>query len=158
MRLLSALKKNAVLQSMVEILDVRREALIGANQRDLALFDPSDRAMYDRLVINDAKVDSMIQAVTEVHDQDDPIGKLIHQHERNDGMRIENRTAPFGTILIIYESRPDVTIEAAMVAFKSNNKILLKGGKEAVHSNRILVDCWHQALEQNDLSKDWVQL
>jgi len=127
MRLLSALKKNAVLQSMVQILDERRATLIGANQKDLALFDPSDRAMYDRLIINDKKVDSMIQAVTDVKEQEDPIGKLIHQHERSDGMRIENRTAPFGTILIIYESRPDVTIEAAVVAFKSNNRIFLKG-------------------------------
>src|SRR5690606_11678308 len=69
-----------------------------------------------------------------------------------------NRTAPFGTILIIYESRPDVTIEAAVVAFKANNKILLKGGKEAVHTNQVLVDCWHRALAENGLAADWIQL
>ena len=67
------------------------------------------------------------------------------------GLKIENKTAPFGTIMIIYESRPDVTIEAAVLAFKANNKILLKGGKEAVYSNIVLEKCWHLALEENGL-------
>jgi glutamate-5-semialdehyde dehydrogenase len=71
---------------------------------------------------------------------------------------VVNKTAPFGTIMIIYESRPDVTIEAAVLAFKANNKIFLKGGKEANHSNIILEECWHEALEENGLSKDWITL
>src|SRR5690606_13414222 len=66
--------------------------------------------------------------------------------------------APFGTIMIIYESRPDVTIEAAVLAFKANNKILLKGGKEALHNNKILVDLWHEALKENGLEEDWITL
>ena len=73
-------------------------------------------------------------------------------------MKVINKTAPFGTILIIYESRPDVTIEAAVLAFKANNKILLKGGKEAFHSNAILEQCWHEALEEIGLNKDWIKL
>jgi glutamate-5-semialdehyde dehydrogenase len=72
-------------------------------------------------------------------------------------MKVENRTSPFGTILIIYESRPDVTIEAAGIAFKSGNKILLKGGKEAKKSNLKLTECWHNALTKNGLSTDNVQ-
>lgn len=60
--------------------------------------------------------------------------------------------------MIIYESRPDVTIEAAVLAFKANNKILLKGGKEANHSNIVLEKCWHEALAENDLPKDWIRL
>src|SRR5690606_32194834 len=85
-------------------------------------------------------------------------GRVRSSGVLDNGLRIENRTAPFGTILIIYESRPDVTIEAAVLAFKANNKILLKGGKEAVNTNRVLVDCWHRALSENGLTTDWIQL
>ena len=71
-------------------------------------------------------------------------------------MRVENRVVPFGKILIIYESRPDVTIEAAISAFKAGNRILLKGGKEARFSNLFLVNLWQQALTANGIDKDWV--
>src|SRR5690606_33636135 len=93
-----------------------------------------------------------------VENQPDPIGNVLSSGVLDNGLRIENRTAPFGTILIIYESRPDVTVEAAVLAFKANNKILLKGGKEAVHTNRVLADCWHRALRENGLTADWIQL
>ena len=71
-------------------------------------------------------------------------------------MQVYNKTASFGTILIIYESRPDVTVEAAGIAFKSGNKIVLKGGKESLHSNLKITELWHKALKQNSASSDWV--
>lgn len=89
--------------------------------------------------------------------QEDPVGKIISTKNLDNGLDITNKTAPFGTIMIIYESRPDVTIEAAVLAFKANNKILLKGGKEALYSNTILVELWHKALEENGLSKAYIQ-
>src|SRR5690606_11490530 len=113
---------------------------------------------YDRLVVDDKKVDDMIRSVREVLEQQDPVGQTRSERVLESGLRIANRTAPFGTIMIIYESRPDVTIEAAVLAFKANNKILLKGGKEAIYSNEALVDLWHQALLENDLEKDWITL
>ncbi len=157
MKLIKTDIKNKVLQSMMNILDRERKNIIAANQKDLDAFDKSDRAMYDRLVVNEAKVDGMIQAVREVMEQDDPVGQEISQRKLENGLHIINKTAPFGTIMIIYESRPDVTIEAAVLAFKANNKILLKGGKEAVHSNEILVQCWHEALKENGLGEEWIQ-
>ena len=150
--------KDKVLGAVKIQLLERREEIITANARDLAAWQGRDEAMYDRLVVDDKKVSLMIKALEDIIADSDPVGSILYTHTHPNGLKVENRTAPFGTVMIIYESRPDVTIEAAMVAFKSNNKILLKGGKEAVHSNRILVDCWHQALAQNDLSKDWVQL
>lgn len=158
MDLLTTQKKDQILQSVRENLADRRVEIIAENKKDLDLAQGLDRAMYDRLVINDKKVDGMIKAIDDIIRDDDPVGKDLYNYTHPNGMRVINRTAPFGTILIIYESRPDVTIEAAMVAFKSNNKILLKGGKEAVHSNKILVDCWHKALEKHGLDEDWVQL
>ncbi len=158
MKLLSTTQKNAVLESMINILDDQREQILEANKKDLDVFDTKDRALYDRLVVSNDKVDEMIKSIENVKAQDDPVGKDISNITLNTGLNVVNKTDPFGTIFIIYESRPDVTVEAAVLAFKANNKILLKGGKEASHSNQKLVECWHQALAQNKLSSDWITL
>ncbi|SFN37586.1 glutamate-5-semialdehyde dehydrogenase [Bizionia echini] len=158
MELLHTDTKNNVLNSMITIIDRERDNIIKANKQDLEAFNKDDQALYDRLVVNNAKVDGMIQAIKEVREQDDPVGATISDMTLDTGLQITNKTAPFGTIMIIYESRPDVTIEAAVLAFKANNKILLKGGKEAINSNLILEKCWHEALEENGLPKDWIKL
>lgn len=158
MELLNSEKKNAVLSSMIRLMDEKREAIIDANKKDLDAFDRDDQALYDRLVVDSAKVDDMIRSVKEVLDQEDPVGKEISNITLDTGLNIVNKTDPFGTILIIYESRPDVTIEAAVLAFKANNKILLKGGREAYNSNVSLVELWHQALEENGLSSSWIKM
>ena len=158
MQLLESKIKNDVLTSMMKKLDEKRADIIKENQKDLDAFQKDDQALYDRLICNEAKVDGMIQAIKEVREQDDPVGKTLDERTLKNGLNIINRTAPFGTIMIIYESRPDVTIEAAVLAFKANKKILLKGGKEAVNSNIILEKCWHESLEENGLSKDWIKL
>ena len=102
-------------------IDENRDELLQANKKDLDAFNRDDQALYDRLVVDQKKVDQMIQAVKEVRQQDDPVNKEISKRELDNGLKIINRTAPFGTIMIIYESRPDVTIEAAVLAFKANN-------------------------------------
>ncbi|WP_412561913.1 glutamate-5-semialdehyde dehydrogenase [Winogradskyella sp. MIT101101] len=158
MKLLNTEIKNNVLKTMITILERERKNIIKANRKDLDAFQREDQALFDRLIVNDKKVDEMIEAVKAVMLQDDPVGKEISNRTLQNNLNIVNTTAPFGTILIIYESRPDVTIEAAVLAFKANNKILLKGGKEALNSNLILEKCWHEALEENGLSKDWIKL
>lgn len=158
MKLLETQVKNNVLKSMMRIIDNERHHILEANQKDLEAFDKNDQALYDRLVVDDSKIDGMIHAISEVEAQEDPVGKEISALTLDSGLQITNKTAPFGVIMIIYESRPDVTIEAAVLAFKANNKILLKGGKEALNSNLILEQCWHKALEENGLSKDWIKL
>jgi len=158
MKLIDTTTKNTVLESMMNIIDSRREEILEANKKDLEAFTKEDQALYDRLVVTDAKIDGMIKAIREVKTQDDPVNREISNTELENGLKIINRTAPFGTIMIIYESRPDVTIEAAVLAFKANNKILLKGGKEAYNSNKVLVNCWHEALTKNGLEKDWITM
>ncbi|SFT73919.1 glutamate-5-semialdehyde dehydrogenase [Lishizhenia tianjinensis] len=158
MELLNTNKKNDVLDAMMRIIAENKQEIIKENQKDLDAFTKDDQALYDRLVVNEAKVDGMIQAIKEVRQQEDPVQQVISNRTLETGLNIQNKTAPFGTIMIIYESRPDVTIEAAVLAFKANNKILLKGGKEAKFSNLILEKCWHQALKENGLSKDWIKL
>lgn len=158
MKLIEEKLKNQVLNSMINIIDKNRDELLQANKKDLQAFKKDDQALYDRLVVDNSKVDGMIKAISEVKDQEDPVNREISSRELESGLKIINKTAPFGTIMIIYESRPDVTIEAAVLAFKANNKILLKGGKEAYNSNKILVKFWHDALQENGLEKDWITM
>ena len=158
MKLIKTEIKNNVLKAMIRILDSKRMHIIEANKKDLDAFGVKQGAMYDRLIVNDKKVDGMIQSIKEVMAQEDPVGKTISHRVLESGLDITNKTAPFGNILIIYESRPDVTIEAAVLAFKANNKIYLKGGKEAINSNKILEECWHEALAENELETNWIEL
>lgn len=158
MKLLKTTEKNNVLTTMMELLDNKRAQVIEANKKDLEAFDRDDQALYDRLVVDSAKVDGMIQAIKEVRDQEDPVGKEISNITLDTGLNIINKTDPFGTIMIIYESQPDVTIEAAVLAFKANNKILLKGGREANESKKFLVGLWHEALAANDLDNSWIKM
>lgn len=158
MKFLDTDKKNSVLQSMMTIIDNKREEILAENKKDLDAFERDDQALYDRLVVNDEKIDGMIKAIEQVKGQEDPVGKKISELKLDNGLEVINKTDPFGTIMIIYESRPDVTIEAAVLAFKANNKILLKGGREAYNSNKVLVKCWHEALAENNLDKDWIKM
>lgn len=158
MKLLDTTVKNNVLESMTKILDANRVQLLQANKKDLDAFQKEDQAMYDRLILNDEKIDGMITAINEVKAQEDPVNRVISDKKLANGLIVTNKTVPFGTIMIIYESRPDVTVEAAVLAFKSNNRILLKGGKEAIYSNKILVDFWHKALLENKVAPDYIKL
>lgn len=155
--LLSIEKRNAVLTSMAILLEQEREALKAINQQDLANYNGEDLAMEKRLLVDDAKIDGMILSLEQLAGQEDPVGVVRFDFTHDNGLKISNKTAAFGTILIIYESRPDVTVEAGGIAFKSGNKILLKGGKESLLSNQKIVSLWHQALSDNEVSKDWVE-
>jgi glutamate-5-semialdehyde dehydrogenase len=150
-------KRNAVLTTMATLLEQEREALKSINQQDLANYSGEDLAMEKRLLVDDAKVNGMILSLQQLASQEDPVGQVRFTFTHENGMKISNKTAAFGTILIIYESRPDVTVEAGGIAFKSGNKILLKGGKESLLSNQKIVSLWHKALETNEVSTDWVE-
>jgi glutamate-5-semialdehyde dehydrogenase len=150
-------KRNAVLATMANLLKQESETLLSANAKDMASFSDGDIAMRDRLKVNDAKIKEMLLSLQQLEESKDPLGVERFQFTHENGMQVSNKTAPFGTILIIYESRPDVTIEAAGIAFKSGNRILLKGGKESLNSNLALVDLWHKALKQNGADTHWVE-
>ena len=154
--LLDIKKRNAVLLDMAQLLQKERTAILEANKIDMDSYLGDDIAMRDRLKVDQGKIDGMILSLQQLAAQEDPLGVERFSFEHDNGMQVSNKTAPFGTILIIYESRPDVTIEAAGIAFKSGNKILLKGGKESLNSNLFLVDLWHKALEANEAEIDWV--
>jgi len=155
--LLSIEKRNAVLNRMAVLLEQERANIKAINQQDLNNYSGEDLAMEKRLLVDDAKIDGMILSMQQLASQEDPVGQIRFTFTHENGMKVTNKTAAFGTIMIIYESRPDVTVEAGGIAFKSGNKILLKGGKESLLSNLKIVSLWHQALEENEIDKNWVE-
>lgn len=156
-QLLPIEKRNAVLNRMAFLLEQERKSIQATNQQDLSNYSGDDLAMEKRLLVDDAKINAMILSLQQLSSQEDPVGKLRFDFAHENGMKIHNKTAAFGTILIIYESRPDVTVEAGGIAFKSGNKILLKGGKESLLSNLKIVSLWHQALTDNEIPNSWVE-
>ncbi|MDD2820283.1 MAG: glutamate-5-semialdehyde dehydrogenase [Flavobacterium sp.] len=156
-QLLPIEKRNAVLNRMAELLEQERATIKTVNQQDLNNYSGDDLAMEKRLLVDDAKIDGMILSLQQLFTQEDPVGKVRFDFTHDNGLKIYNKTAAFGTILIIYESRPDVTVEAGGIAFKSGNKILLKGGKESLQSNLKIVALWHQALKENEVDTKWVE-
>jgi glutamate-5-semialdehyde dehydrogenase len=154
---LSIEKRNLVLSRMAALLELERTAIKTTNQQDLANYSSGDLAMEKRLLVDDAKIDGMILSLQQLASQEDPVGQVRFNFTHDNGLKISNKTAAFGTILIIYESRPDVTVEAGGIAFKSGNKILLKGGKESLLSNLKIVSLWHQALTDNDVATSWLE-
>jgi glutamate-5-semialdehyde dehydrogenase len=149
--------RNSILSSLARLLDEQRQGLLGANWADVAACPPGDDVILDRLKVDDLKIDTMISSVRSVLAAGDTVGKVISSHTRTDGLRIENRRVPFGTILIIFEARPDVCIEAAIIALKAGNRILLKGGKEARNTNLFLAELWRRAFEENGAEADTVR-
>ncbi|MCX2678724.1 glutamate-5-semialdehyde dehydrogenase [Galbibacter sp. EGI 63066] len=156
-KLLTISERNNVLLTMADLILQEKDAIIMENKKDLDGYNGDDLAMEDRLKVDDAKIEGMIASLKELASQEDPLGKERFRFQHNNGMEVYNKTAPFGTIMIIYESRPDVTVEAAGIAFKSGNKILLKGGKESLNSNLLIVDLWHRAMKKHGVSTEWVE-
>jgi glutamate-5-semialdehyde dehydrogenase len=150
-------KINAALEEMIAQIDAQRKELLEQNAIDVAHCDKDDKSLFDRLFIDDKKIDGMIDCLQQIISKASPLGKTLYSFEHDNGLTIANKTVPFGTILIIYESRPDVTVEATATALKSGNKILLKGGKEAKNSNLFLYTCWLKALNKVGLSKDMIR-
>lgn len=149
--------RNNILECLARLLAEHKADIVAANKLDIEACPPDDHVILDRLKVNEEKVDAMISSVKCVMNSPDVVGQVISSYVREDGLRIENRRVPFGTILIIYEARPDVSIEAAIIALRAGNKILLKGGKEARNTNLYLAKLWRMALSETDADLDTVQ-
>lgn len=149
-------KRNSILKRMAELIEKERTNINLINQEDISNYFGDDLAMKKRLLVDDGKIDTMISSLLQLVSQKDPVGKILYNYTPENGLRIQNKTAAFGTILIIYESRPDVTVEAAAIAFKSGNKILLKGGKESLKTNLKIISLWHKALSDNEIPNSWI--
>ena len=152
-------EKNAALAAMADALEASQEAILAANQMDLdnapSTISP---VMIDRLALSPARIQGMAQGIRDVVKLPDPIGKVLKSHTRADGLLIEKTSVPMGVIAIIYESRPNVTSDAAALALKSGNVCVLRGGKEAFRSANAIVEALKQGLRSVGITEDAVNL
>lgn len=152
--------KNLLLIDIAKNINESRTPILLNNEKDLNLLDPKNfsPAFYDRLKLNDERIDQMIQNINEVIDLDDPVRKNRFLYERPNGLKVFKQSIPLGVICIIYESRPNVTSDAASLCLKSGNSVLLRGGSECFNTNKILVDIIQKSLIKNNINKDCVNL
>lgn len=154
----SAPERHKVLSNIALLLNERREEIKNVNKIDIdnALNMELSSAMVDRLRLTDKEIDSMINAVNEIAMQKEVIGDVISGSTRPNGLKIRKVRVPLGVAGIIYESRPNVTIDSAALCIKSGNGAVLRGGKEAVNSNKILAEIISESLEKAGFSRDIV--
>lgn len=141
--------KHQALKNISDALIEKSDLIIQENQKDIqnAKENGIKESMVDRLLLNKERIEAMAQDILKVIDLQDPIGTLVREIKRPNGLIIQQRRIPLGVIGVIYESRPNVTVDIASLCIKTNNVCVLKGGKEAIHSNRILVQIINEAID-----------
>jgi glutamate-5-semialdehyde dehydrogenase len=157
---LSSRKKNSILQAMADELEARRGAIKAENARDMEAGTKAglSKPLLDRLLLSDARIDDMIRGIRNVIDLGDPVGKKISKWIRPNGIEIVKVRVPLGVIAIIYESRPNVTADAATLCFKTSNAVILRGGSEAIHSNAAIVEGLQAGGKKKGLPEHAIQL
>ncbi len=157
--LISTEKKDLSLTALSEWLLTHKDKIISENEMDIqsgraAGLSP---AMIDRLTLTPTRIRGMADDLLNVTNLPDPVGEVFEEKNLENGLHIKKQRVPLGVLAVIYESRPNVTIDVASLALKSGNAVILRGGKETIHSNRILVEGIHDALQNADINLDAVQ-
>ncbi|MCB9497161.1 MAG: glutamate-5-semialdehyde dehydrogenase [Fibrobacteria bacterium] len=152
-------REKAIL-AIAEALETRSAEIELANASDLeaAVQSGLSSAMVDRLRLDGKRIASMAKGLRDIASQTDPLGRVLEEHTRADGLRLAKVAVPLGVVFFIYESRPNVTTDAAGLCLRSGNAIILRGGKEAIHSNRLLGSLISDAVEGAGLARECVQL
>ena len=156
---LSGQTRTALLAGIADLLEQRAALIIEANGKDIARADEFGLtdAMVDRLRLDEARIGKMAASVRQIADQVDPVGQIIDGYVQPSGLRISKVRVPLGVVLFIYESRPNVTSDAAALCVKSGNALILRGGKEAFHSNTAIVSVIRDAIDAQGVEPDIVQ-
>ena len=156
----SAEQKNDALLSIAKKLDIKRQDILKENVKDLeeAKKKQIGEALIDRLELTEERIDSMISGLKVVSELPDPVGEITKLKPTPSGIDVSQMRVPLGVVGIIYESRPNVTADAAALCLKSGNSCILRGGSEAILSNKIIWECLQNGLEESGLPKESVQL
>ena len=157
---LSGADKNRILREMAQALRENTEEIMQSNALDMADADTNNLApsLKDRLFLDEARIEGMAVAIEEIAALKEPVGRVLDGWVTEDGLKIEKVSVPIGVIGIIYESRPNVTSDTAALSFKSSNVCVLKGGKEAQHSNEAIAKVLQGVLASNDLPEALISL
>ena len=156
----TTLEKNEALAKIAEQLLLDKEYIISENQKDLEqgkIKGLSD-SVLDRIMLNDKRIEDMAAAIQLLIELKDPVGETLETIEKENGLHIKKKRVPLGVIGMIYEARPNVTIDASTLSLKTGNAVILRGSSSAIYSNKALVQSIHRALEQTSIPVDAVQL
>lgn len=157
---LSTISKNNLLTAVAESLLINEQQILTENEKDLRAASEHhiSEVMRDRLRLTSESLKTIAEGVRQVAELPDPIGQVIRGYTNLDGLKIIQKRVPLGVIAMIFESRPNVSIDAFSLAFKTNNAIILRGGKDAIHSNKALIKVVRQVIQEQGLNPDIVQL
>ena len=157
---LSSKDKNDALYAMADFLIENSKVIIEANKKDLetSRIKGTSESMLDRLALNEARIEGMANGLRQVAALEDPVGEVLGMWTRPNGLQIGKKRVPMGVIGIIYEARPNVTSDAAGLCFKSGNAVILRGGSEAINSNKAIAEALREGLKSVGLMEDAVQL
>lgn len=152
-------QKNKALHTLADHLEANYESILNQNEKDLERGKEKgfEAAFMDRLSLSKERVEDFASGLRQVADLEDPTGKVVSDWTLENQLQVQKVTVPLGVIGMIYEARPNVTVDATGLALKSGNAIVLKGGSNAITSNKAIVDVMHEALEKTDIPKDAVQ-
>jgi len=156
---LSTEVKNRTLLRAAKLLIEKKDLIQEENRKDLMAAEEKglSKAMIDRLLLNEKRINGMVQVLKDVASLNDPVGEVVKMWTRPNGLKIGKMRVPLGVVAIIYESRPNVTVEAGALCIKSSNSVILKGGSEAINSNRVLVNILREAAASEGFPEDAVQ-
>lgn len=149
--------QNKILEKIANAILSKKKEILAENEKDLKKLDPQN-PKYDRLKLNNERIDNILQEITNITTLKSPIGEETYRYTTKNGVSIKKIKVPLGVVCLIYESRPNVTIDAFSLCFKTGNVCLLKGGKEAQYTNQILVHIVQETLVANGISKYWINL
>jgi len=151
--------KNRVLNEYASLLDKEEKTVLRANAKDIIFASKKKFKdnLIERLFLDSAKLDYIKNSINKIAKLKDPVDNSLEKWSRPNGLKINRVSIPIGVIGVIYESRPNVTSDVAALCFKSGNSVILKGGSEAIHTNKILVKLFHKALKKNNINKNFIQ-
>ena len=155
---MSTTKKNELLMTMAQALVANTEAIITANQTDLKKAKEMPQNFVDRLTLDEARIKDMANGLKKIANLPDPIGNIDTGWTNQDGLKIVKRRVPLGVVGMIYEARPNVTVDAAGLCFKAGNAVILRGGKEALATNTKLAQVLQDVLQANGVDQNAIQL
>lgn len=158
--LLSTDKKNKILYDIADAIIANKDFLISENARDIAIAKENNmrESLIDRLTLTNSRIEAMAEGARQVAHLPDPIGTILSENIRPNGINIKKVRVPLGVIGIIFESRPNVTLDAAVLCLKSGNATVLRGGKEAIYSNMAITSVMRDVLSKNEISPDAICL
>jgi glutamate-5-semialdehyde dehydrogenase len=156
----TTVEKNAALKSIADALVMSADEIIEANAKDIqnGIDNGMSKALLDRLKLDRERIEGMAQGVMDVVSLPDPVGRVLNSFERPNGLKIEKVSTPLGVIGVIFEARPNVTSDAAALALKSGNAVILRGGKEAINSNTKIAQVMRAAVKETGMNEDVIQL